>query len=883
MRQYLDTKQQNPDSILFFRMGDFYEMFYEDALTASRALDLTLTSRAKDNDGSSIPMCGIPHHAADTYVTRLVKKGFRVAICDQVEDAKSAKGLIRREVVRVVSSGTLTSTDYLDARTPAFLMALFVSQTSQSTRSTTTTRQSVATRHDSTCFGVALLDLSTGEFSSTEYDGTVGSGAIAEEIAVLQPREILVPDNLDLGRLLPEVNIATPITTVQAWTFETERAQQTLLEQLHVASLNGFGFDGRHAAISAAGALIRYLRDTQKRDLTHVRRLSFRPTSDHLVVDSTTLKHLEIVNSLQNQRDGSLLDTVDSSITAMGGRQLRRWLLKPLITLERIQERLDAVEDFAYQTVVRLKLREQLRDIADLERLVGRVALGSAGPRELLALQQSATTIPKIRQQVDQLKAPLIQSLLAELDDLTDIRTVIESTIANDPPIQVRDGNVIRDGVDKELDELRTISQSGRQNIAAMEQAERSRTGISTLKIKYNRVFGYYIEVSKANLNAVPADYHRKQTIANGERYITPALKEYEKKVLSADEQITDREAALYEDLLKSVASEAPRIQDTANALAKLDTLAAFAETATVFDYTKPQIQEVGDFEALEVRHPMVERLRSNEFVPNDVLLNDSTHQLIILTGPNMGGKSTFLRQTALLPILAQAGSFVPARQAKLSVVDRIFARVGASDNISQGQSTFMVEMEETANILHTATSRSLVLLDEVGRGTSTFDGLSIAWAVVEYLATHASIRPSTLFATHYHELTDLADALPGVVNYHVEAREYKDELTFLRKVIKGRSDRSYGIQVAKLAGLPDSVVKRAREVLTSLEADELKRSGRPALSDTQNAPQAQLGLFRDVKPIDKFEQKLREIDLDQLTPLDALTILTKLKKDTDG
>jgi len=569
-------------------------------------------------------------------------------------------------------------------------------------------------------------------------------------------------------------------------------------------------------------------------------------------------------------------------VTAMGGRLLRSWLLRPLVALERIQDRLDAVEDFAFRSTARAKLRDTFKTVHDIERLVGRAALGTAGPRDLVSLRQSIAAVPRVRLVLDEFQAPLVRSLVAELDDLADIRDALEATLIDEPPLVARDGGVVRDGVDPELDDLRGISRSGKQRIAEMEEAERARTGINSLKIRYNRVFGYYIEVSKSNLGSVPADYHRKQTIAGGERFITPGLKDYEEKVLGADERIVEREVEIFEALRRRVGAEAPRIQDTARALAALDVLAALAETAAVFNYTKPLMHAGDELVAADVRHPVVERRVAEAFVPNDVSLDAAAQQLIILTGPNMGGKSTYLRQCALLCLLAQSGSFVPARTAKLPIVDRLYARVGASDNIARGQSTFMVEMQETANILHTATSRSLVILDEIGRGTATFDGLSLAWAVAEHLASNPRARPKTIFATHYHELTDLADALPNVANYHVVVREWKDDLVLLRKVVPGRADRSYGIQVARLAGLPSTVVARAREILSGLERDELSRGGRPSLSGAA-AERQQLGLFEaPAAEADALRRKLREIDINQLTPLQALTLLSELKDAAD-
>src|SRR5438552_853436 len=742
MRQYLDAKGQHRDAILLFRMGDFYEMFYEDALVAARALELTLTSRSKDANGGGIPMCGVPFHAVDGYIARLVKKGFRVAICDQVEDPRKAKGLVKREVVRVVSPGTLTDANYLDAREPAFLMAVAPGRDGPPTRTA----------------GVALLDLSTGEFTVAEYSGPDGMQALADELAVLKPREIVVPAGTNIEETWPMIAAAgLPVTAADAWTFDLESARRTLLDQLRVGGLEGFGLDRRPVAVAAAGALVPSLPGPQKVDLPRVRAV--------------------------------------------------------------------------------------LRD----------------------------------------LQAPLVRSLVAQLDELADVRDGIDATLIDDPPALAREGGFVRDGADRELDELRTISRSGKQVVAEMEERERARTGIGSLKVRYNRVFGYYIEVSKSNLHAVPPDYHRKQTIAGGERFITPALKEYEDKILGADERIVERELEMFEELRRGVAAEAPRIQSVARALAALDVLAALADGAAVGNYTKPHVHDGDELAVLDARHPVVERRTAaagDAFVPNDIMLNGTTCQLVILTGPNMGGKSTYLRQTALVCIMAQAGSFVAAREAKVPLVDRIFARVGASDNIARGHSTFMVEMQETANILHTATSRSLVVLDEIGRGTATFDGLSIAWAVAEHLATHPKMRPKTLFATHYHELTDLADATPGVVNYHVAAREWKDDIIFLRKIVPGRSDRSYGIQVARLAGLPQPVVDRAREILLALERDELARGGRPSVSGTPTEPQKQLGLFQTSPADDRLRERLAAIDVDRMTPLEALTVLAELKKD---
>ena len=881
MRQYLDAKRQYRDAIVFFRMGDFYEMFYEDALVASRALDLTLTSRSKDAGGNGIPMCGLPYHAADAYIAKMVKKGFRIAVCEQVEDPKKAKGLVKREVVRVVSPGTLTDSNYLEAREPAFLMSIIPV---------------------GDVFGVALLDLSTGEFTTAEYRGLTGTQALADEIAVLRPREIVLPGGDDAGAggsgnlstdahasappYLEIARLQIPVTRADGWNFEPEAARRTLLDQLKTHGLEGFGLDARPVAVQAAGGLLAYLRDTQKVDLAHVRTIAYKTTTDCLIIDPITLKHLEIVTGSEGGAEGSLLHEIDRTVTSMGARMLRAWLLRPLYALERIRDRLDAVEELAFRSTDRAKGRETLKTVHDLERLVARAALGTAGPRDLVSLKQSLAAVPRVKLLLDEVQAPLLRSLIAELDELTDLRDLIDRTLIDEPGALTRDGGFTRDGIDPELDDLKTISRSGRQVIAEMEERERERTGISSLKVRFNRVFGYYIEITKTNLQHVPDDYQRKQTIAGGERFTTPALKEYEEKVLGADERILERELEIFEALRGQVAAEAPRIQDTARALATLDVLAALAETAAIANFTKPHVHDGDEFVVTDGRHPVVERYARDAFVPNDIDLNGVTRQLVILTGPNMGGKSTYLRQTALMPLLAQIGSFVPAKDAKIPLVDRIFARVGASDNIARGQSTFMVEMQETANILHTASSRSLVVLDEIGRGTSTFDGLSIAWAVAEHLASNPKARPKTLFATHYHELTDLADGLPGVVNAHVAAREWKDDIIFLRKIVPGRSDRSYGIQVARLAGLPAGVIARAKAILAGLESDELSRGGRPTLSGSQSdLPTAQLGLFAQslggsTNPShDDVAQRLRDLDVDETTPRQALVLLAELKK----
>ena len=865
MRQYLEAKRQHPDALVFFRMGDFYELFYEDAVTAAEVLELTLTSRSRDRNGHEIPMCGVPWHAADTYLARLVRQGFRVAICEQVEDPRKARGIVRREVVRVVSPGTFTDADALAACEPAFLVA--VARNGEGT---------------ATVFGLATADLSTGELRVTEHGGTSAAVATVDELAAARPREILLPSDLDTGALPGLERIDATITRVEPNLFGLAPSLRTLVEQLGTTSLEGFGLkpEEHPAAIQASGGLVQHLRDTQMTELEHLRSLEFRTRADHLTIDAATFDHLEVVEGAEGRRTGSLLGELDLTGTAMGGRLLRAWLQRPLAAREAIVDRLDAVDDLLRQVAVRGRLRADLTRIQDLERLIARVALGTAGPRDLAALGRSLGVVPGARIHAAELQAPLVAALLDTFDDLGDVHDRITATLVDEPPALVRDGGSIRDGVDAELDELRAIRRDARQAISAMEAAERERTGIASLKIRFNRVFGYYIEVSAANLHAVPDDYHRKQTIANGERYITSALKEYEEKALGADERLVIREQEIFDELRRSILAEAERIQRCARALASMDVLASLSEVAARRNYVKPRVQDDGDMMIADARHPVVES-RTESFVPNDVRLNDTDHQVVILTGPNMGGKSTYLRQSALIVLMAQAGSFVPAREATLPIIDRIFARIGAADNLARGQSTFMVEMQETARIMHQATTRSLVLLDEIGRGTATFDGLSIAWAVAEHLATNPKARPRTLFATHYHELTDLADLHERVVNYHVAAREWQDEIVFLRRVEPGRSDRSYGIQVARLAGLPPATVARARTILAGLERDELSRGGRPSFSGAPSEPAGQLGLFQQAPPSMHREvaERIAKLDLDRLTPLEALVILGELQE----
>ena len=870
MRQYLAAKKQYPDAIVFFRMGDFYEMFYDDAIKGSEALELTLTSRSKNVDGSPIPMCGVPHHASATYILRLVKRGYRVAICEQVESSKQSKTLVKREVVRVVSPGTLTDANYLESEEAAFLMAIVPIPN--------------ATSSQPSC-GVATADISTGEFHVTEYSGQGIHTFLSEEIVSKRPREILLPKTSAASLELPEIpGMEVPITVIDDWTCSLDHAQRALIDQFRIRSLEVFGLtETTHpAAIRAAGALIQYLKDTQKADLIHFRDLQLRLNADYLLIDPTTFDHLEVLRGSDGTRNKALVSEIDETLTAMGARLFRSWFRQPLATEKPIAARLEAVEELFIENTTRAKLRSHLKSVRDLERLVARLSLGTANARDLATLGDSLKILPSVRTALLPWRSPLMKRLCEEFDDLQDVCQRICRTISDQPPVLLRDGGTIRNGADNDLDELRSISLDSKTAIANLEAAERERTGIASLKVGFNRVFGYYIEVTKKHVQSVPDEYHRKQTIANGERFVTDALKQHERKVLDAGELIIEREQLLFEQLRQDVLNHATRIQRTARSLAEVDALSSLSECATLRDFTKPEIHTGNELFVQEGRHPVVELTSDDSFVPNDVKLNDDDHQLVVLTGPNMGGKSTYLRQTALIALMAHVGSFVPAKRATVPLMDRIFARVGASDNIARGQSTFMIEMEETAKILHMATTRSLVLLDEVGRGTATFDGLSIAWAVAERLVTNPKARPKTLFATHYHELTDLADTLAGVANYHVAAQEMKEEIIFLRKVQPGRSDRSYGIQVARLAGLPEATIERAKEILTGLERDELSRGGRPSLNSEHPGSVSQPGLFRQHDEThDSLRSKLNALDLNSMTPIEAFTFLAELKEET--
>jgi DNA mismatch repair protein MutS len=867
MRQYAAIKKEHPHALLFFRLGDFYELFFEDAVVASRELQITLTSRNKEK-GIAVPMCGVPYHSADNYISKLIRRGFKVAICDQMEDPRLAKKLVRREVTRVLTPGTAVDSS-LGSEENNFLAAV---------------------SHLDDAVGFAALDLSTGEFRATEFRGKDAAQRIEEELLQLRPRELLFPSSLPLFDSASAQNNGAPAKTharrwtetpQDDWVFATDHAIPLLENHFGVLSLEGFGLAGKPAASTAAGAILHYVRSTQRGTLDHVDRIGFYERQNCLVLDAVTVRNLELIEPLfAGTDDGvTLFHSLDATVTPMGKRLLRSWILRPSVDREEINARLDAVEAQVRDTIAREELRRAMQGIFDLERLLSRVTLETANPRDVLGLAASLAKIPAVRSALARLEAGRLRSLYKAIDELGDLRERIEKAIEPEPPLSFSDGGVIRAGVDAALDELRQLSRNSKQYLAQIEQRERQRTGINSLKIKFNSVFGYYLEISKANLHLAPQDYDRKQTLVNAERFTTPELKEYESKILDAQEKIVEIERRLFAELRAAIAGEAKRIRQTALALAEVDVLTCLAHVAAMRNYCRPQFDDSSDIEILEGRHPVIEQQEltgsSDRFVPNDLYLNSTTHTILVLTGPNMGGKSTYLRQAALTVILAQMGSFVPSRSVRLGLVDRVFTRIGASDNLARGRSTFMIEMTETAAILHTATPRSLVLLDEVGRGTSTYDGLAIAWAAIEYL--HARTRAKTLFATHYHELTELADRLSGVKNYHVSVKETGSGIVFLRKVEAGPADRSYGIEVAKLAGLPGEVIVRAREVLEEHESAEHRLTSALAADEVSPAPGVQLTIFTPLSQ--KIVERLRSADLDRLTPLEALNLLAELKK----
>jgi len=858
MRQYHGIKQENPEALLLFRLGDFYELFFDDAVTASRELEITLTARNKERD-NPVPMCGVPYHAADGYIARLLRKGYKVAICDQTEAPQKGVKLVRREVTRVITPGTITDSNVLTPSENNFLLSV--------------------NERDSQ-LGCGFLDISTGEFRAAEYSGGERWSRLLIDVEHLAPREVVFPERMKEGI---EVLNGLAKTPMEDWLFDLDYSARTLRDQFGAATLDGFGLKDKFAAIGASGAMIHYVKQTQKTALEHITGLTYYETANYLVLDPSSIRNLEIVESSDGDSKACLLGIINRTRTGMGARLLRNWLLRPSIDRTEIESRLDAVAEIVPSSILLETARSSFEGIFDLERLLGKITVGTSTPRELTALRSSLARLPAVAKVLEGMKADRYQDLHKRLDLLTDLHDLLANAIADDPPLAMADGGVIRDGYHADLDELRSLSRNSKGYLAAVEIRERERTGIGSLKVRFNRVFGYYIEISKANLHLVPKDYDRKQTLVGAERFVTPELKEYEEKILTAEERMLEIEKQLFQQIRNRIAENARRIKITALILAEFDVLASFAATAQRFAYTRPQIASNDELVVRKGRHPVIEALaedrRADRFVPNDLYMNDSSDQILIVTGPNMGGKSTFLRQNALLVILAQMGSFVPADLFKFPIVDRIFTRIGASDNLARGRSTFMVEMTETAIILNSATARSLIILDEIGRGTATFDGLSLAWAIIEHI--QSAIRAKTLFATHYHELTELAELLTGIKNYHVAVKEAHNRIIFLRTVEAGPADRSYGIEVAKLAGIPTLVTQRAREILKKHEENEHELTDNLTLR-ARRKPKVvvnQLTLFTALE--EELRNSLRSTDVDNLTPMEALRLIAELKKKT--
>ena len=872
MRQWTAAKTENPDALLFFRMGDFYELFYDDAVTASRELQLTLTARDRER---LVPMCGVPYHSVDGYLTRLLRRGFRIAICDQMEDPKLTKKIVRREVTRVLSPGTALDAS-LAAEQNNFLAAYFEFHPGNSQPSDK--NKGVARVGHPVC-AVALLDVSTGEFRTAEFVGANARAAAADAILMAGANELLLATSVEMPAGLERVAAKT---RVEDWVFTHDFAVPLVERQLHVKSLEGFGLLGHEAAAIAAGVVLHYVRTTQKNDALHIDSLRFQEHSTALELDQVSVRNLELVEPLfqgQNARV-TLFHMLDECLTPMGKRLLRATILRPMIEAAEIDARYEAVGEAAGDFMRREELRRAFAGILDLERLLARLSLDSAGPRDVRALAASLAKLPALKVAVGAMDAPLWKTIAARLDLLDDVTTRATATLVEEPPLTMADGGAIAAGMDAELDELRTISTSGRQSIAAIEERERQRTGIGSLKVRYNSVFGYYIEITKANLSLAPVDYERKQTLVNAERFTTPELKAYEVKILTAHDRSIEIEKRIFAELRRFVLEAAGRIRRSSAAVAEADLLANFAHLAAVRKYVRPQLSEEPVLEAVGARHPVIEHwmeeTREGRFIPNDIFLNanEAGPSLLLITGPNMGGKSTYLRMAAMLVLMAQMGSFVPATSLRLGLADRIYTRIGASDNVARGRSTFMVEMTETATILNTATARSLILLDEMGRGTATFDGLSLAWATVEYL--HAETGARTLFATHYHELTMLAEKLKRVRNLRVGVKEAASGIVFLHTIEPGAASKSYGIEVAKLAGLPSAVIERARHVLKQHE----KQERQSVQVETEPEPM-QLTIFTPLSQ--RIVDRIAEVDVNSLTPLQALNLLEELKNEIKG
>ena len=865
----METKNQYQDCILFYRLGDFYEMFFEDALTASRELEITLTGKNCGQEERA-PMCGVPYHAVEGYLNKLVSKGYKVAICEQVEDPKQAKGIVKREVVRIVTPGTNLDTQALDETKNNYIMCIVY----------------IADR-----YGLSIADVSTGDYFVTELEE---SAKLLDEIYRFMPSEIICNESyymsgMDLDDLKDRLGIT--IYSLDSWYFDDEVCRQKLLEHFKVASFAGLGLEDYDCGIISAGALLQYLYETQKNSLTQLTHITAYTTGKHMMLDSSTRRNLELCETLrEKQKRGSLLWVLDKTKTAMGARMLRKFVEQPLIEKQEILRRLDAVEELKQEAICREEIREYLTPVYDLERLVTKITYGSANPRDLTAFGSSLTMLPPIRCIMEDLKAPLLQEIRETLDPLEDISGLIQAAIAEEPPLAMKEGGIIRDGYSEEVDTLRRAKSEGKDWLAKLESEEREKTGIKNLKIKYNKVFGYYLEVTNSFKDMVPDYYTRKQTLANAERYIIPELKELEDTILGAEDKLYALEYEIYCDVRNQIAAQVERIQMTAKAIAQVDVLASLALIAERNNYVRPKINEQGVIDIKDGRHPVVEKMIPNDmFISNDTYLDDKKQRISIITGPNMAGKSTYMRQAALIVLMAQLGSFVPASSANIGLVDRIFTRVGASDDLASGQSTFMVEMTEVANILRNATSKSLLILDEIGRGTSTFDGLSIAWAVVEYISDNKLLGAKTLFATHYHELTELEGKIHNVNNYCIAVKEKGDDIVFLRKIVKGGADKSYGIQVAKLAGVPDVVISRAKEIVEELSDEDIttrvseiasrekEQKKKSKTKKYDEVDMAQMSLFDTVKDDDVLEE-LKSIDVGNLTPIDALNTIYRLQ-----
>lgn len=858
MAQYARIKENYPDTILLFRMGDFFETFEEDAKIASRVLGITLTKRA-NGAAEDVPLAGFPHHALDNYLPKLVRAGYRVAVCEQLEDPKLAKGIVKRDVIEVVTPGVSFNDKLLDHKKNNYLLSIYL---------------------EDEIAGLAFSDISTGEFQTFQID----RNQLNQQIGSINPAEVLIPKKLknELEPLIQKIVPNTRITKIDDWIYNYDYSSELLMNHFNTKTLKGFGIEGMQAAICSAGAVLNYLRETQKANLPHINKISRFNPSDYMLLDFSTKRNLEIIFSMnEGDREGTLISILDKTKTAMGGRMLKKWISAPLIKLDPILKRLECVEEFFINKTLRKNLQDELSEIGDLERLTSKICTGRANPRELINLKTSLRKIPLIKQLLDQTKVETLQLINQKLNSLDWLVDKIELAISDDPPLSISDGGVIRKGYNIELDELRGLSTNAKDWISNLQKTERERTKISSLKVSYNKVFGYYIEISHANKDKVPENYIRKQTLVNSERYITPELKEYEDKILNAEEKIAKLEFELYDQIRNLASTASKEIQEDAQLIAMLDCYLSLAEVADEYKYVKPMLDESDRIEIIDGRHPVVERILppGEKFTPNSTKLSSSEDQIIILTGPNMAGKSVYLRQVGLIVLMAQIGSFVPAKEARIGLVDRIFTRVGASDNIASGESTFLVEMQEAANILNNATNKSLILLDEIGRGTSTFDGISIAWSITEYLHDNPNIQAKTLFATHYHELNEMAELFPRIKNYKVEVREYGDKVIFLHKVSPGGADHSYGIQVAQMAGLPQFVTLRAKEVLANLESKELTpyEVKKAKLAKLKNQDNLQISLF-EMKD-DSLRKEISDIPINEMTPIEALNKLNELKK----